>query len=134
MAARSVQPDGWPDPKGYSNGMTGQGRLLAVAGQIGWDASGTLHKGFLAQWEQALVNVATVVRTAGGTLEDILSLTIYVVDKREYLDDPKAVGAAYRKIMGRHFPAMALVQVTALVEDDARVEIQALAALPMGGA
>ena len=127
--ATPVEPQGWPRPKGYSNGMRGRGQLVAVAGQIGWDTQGKLADGFVAQLRQALSNVVTVVRAAGGDATDILSLTMYVTSKRDYLGALDAVGKAYREIMGRHYPAMALVEVSALVEDDALVEIQALAAM-----
>lgn len=127
----AVQPEQWPRPKGYSNGMSGHGRFLATAGQIGWDLNEVIvSTDFIPQFRQALQNVAAVVDAAGGVPADIISLTIYVTDKREYLEDLPAVGAAYREVLGKHFPAMALVQVADLVEDGAKVEIQALAVLP----
>jgi enamine deaminase RidA (YjgF/YER057c/UK114 family) len=113
--------------------MAAKGTFLAVAGQVGWDAQQHLvDGGFLTQFEQALRNVAAVVEAAGGSASDVVSLTIYVVDCREYTADLAAVGGAYRRVMGRHFPAMALVQVAALLEEGARVEIQGLAVLPEG--
>jgi enamine deaminase RidA (YjgF/YER057c/UK114 family) len=128
---RSVQPEGWARPRGYSNGMAGHGELLAVAGQIAWDASGSIvATDFAAQFRQALANVVAVVEAAGGTATDLVSLTIFVVDKREYLAATGELGAIWRALLGRHYPAMALVQVSALVEDAAKVEIQALALLP----
>ena len=128
---RSIQPHGWPRPRGYSNGMAARGELLAVAGMIGWDAQEHLVSDeFVPQFRQALANVCDVVRAAGGQPQHILSLTIYVTDKREYIAGLREVGEAYRALLGRHYPAMALVQVTALLEDRAKVEIQALAALP----
>jgi len=128
---RNVQPEGWPRPRGYSNGMAGTGELLAVAGQIAWDATGTIvSHDFAAQFRQALANVVAVVHAAGGTADDLVSLTIFVVDKREYLAAATELGAIWRALLGRHYPAMALVQVSALVEDAAKVEIQALALLP----
>jgi enamine deaminase RidA (YjgF/YER057c/UK114 family) len=119
-------------PSGYSNGLLAPagGRLLFVAGQVGWTADHRFPDGFIAQLEQALGNVVAVVGAAGGQPADIYRLTIYVVDKREYLADLRAVGQAYRRIMGRHFPTMALVEVSALVEDAARIEIEATAVLP----
>ncbi len=130
-AARSINPPGWPRPRGYSNGMAARGELLAVAGMIGWDAQEQLVSDeFVPQFRQALANVCDVVTAAGGRPEHILSLTIYVTDKREYIAGLSEVGAAYRSLLGRHFPAMALVQVAALLEDRAKVEIQALASLP----
>ncbi len=128
---RIVQPPSWPRPKGYSNGMAARGEVLAVAGQVGWDASERLvAPEFLPQFRQALANVRAVVEAAGGTPAHIISLTIYVTDRREYLADLAATGAAYREVMGKHFPAMALVEVAGLVEPGAKVEIQALAVLP----
>ena len=127
-----VQPEGWARPKGYSNGMVGEGRLLFVAGQVGWNptlASPTFPESFAAQFDQALANVIAVVRAGGGGPEHIARFTIYVTDKREYLAALEEVGAAWRAQMGKHFPAMALVQVAGLVEDAAKVEIEATAVL-----
>lgn len=127
----AVQPEGWVQPRGYANGMIGAGRVLAVAGQIAWDERARLIEGgFAAQFERALANVAAVVAAAGGTPAGILSLTIYVTDKAAYVAALKEVGAAYRSVLGRHFPAMALVEVKGLLEQGAQVEIQALAVLP----
>ncbi|MDA8019094.1 MAG: RidA family protein [Thermoanaerobaculia bacterium] len=128
-----IQPAGWAAPKGYSNGIAGPtgSRPLAVAGQIGWDAEQNMvDGGFAAQFEQALRNVVDVTSAAGGTAEDIASLTIYVTDCHAYLDQISAVGTGYRRAMGHHYPAMALVEVAALLEPEALVEIQALAFLP----
>jgi enamine deaminase RidA (YjgF/YER057c/UK114 family) len=134
VSGRPVQPEGWMRPRGYSNGMRARGQLLAVAGQIAWDAEGRIvSDAFAQQFRQALGNVRDVVAAAGGSASDIISLTIYVTDKREYLDGLAGVGDAYREVLGKHFPAMALVQVAALVEPEAKVEIQALAVLPEEG-
>jgi enamine deaminase RidA (YjgF/YER057c/UK114 family) len=131
MAATPVQPAGWPRPHGYSNGMRARGQLVAVAGQIGWDASGRLvSPTFAAQFEQALANVVTVVSAAGGSREDLISLTLYVTSRAEYLSSLTEVGAAYRRVVGKHYPAMALVEVAGLLEVGAKVEIQALAVVP----
>lgn len=127
-----VQPLGWNKPSGFSNGVVAEGKLLFVAGQVGWDprsAKKQFPKKFEEQFDQALANVCDVVREAGGTPEDIVRLTVYVTDKKEYLGALKEVGAAHRRRLGRYFPAMALLQVAALVEDDARVEIEATAVL-----
>lgn len=133
MAGIPVKPDGWLEPRGYSNGMRGRGELLAVAGQIAWDERGRLvGEDFVAQFERALANVVAVVRAAGGHPTHLISLTIYVTDRAEYLGALAQVGEAYRRVMGRHYPAMALVQVAALLEQGAKVEIQGLAALPAG--
>jgi len=127
----TILPEDWPRPKGYANGMTARGQLLAIAGQIGWDATETIvSEHFVPQFHQALANVVAVVQAAGATHEAIISLTVYVTDKHAYLGNIRDVGAAYRALMPEHYPAMALVQVSGLVEDRAQVEIQALAVLP----
>lgn len=133
MKRRSIRPPGWAAPRGYENGVLVEGaaRLLFVAGQIAWDAEQRLVGAgdFAAQFRQALSNVVAVVRAAGGAPEHLTSLTLYVTDKRAYLAAREAVGAAYRELVGKHYPAMALVQVADLLEDGALVEIQAVAAL-----
>jgi enamine deaminase RidA (YjgF/YER057c/UK114 family) len=117
---------GWPQPRGYANGMVGEGRVLYVAGQIGWQPDGSwAHTDLAGQLGQALANVLAVVRAGGGDVANVASLTVYVTDIEAYRRDHKAVGAAYRAQMGQHFPAMALVAVSALVEPRALVEIQA---------
>ncbi|MGG5886178.1 RidA family protein [Falsiroseomonas sp. HC035] len=126
----ALQPPGWPAPRGYSNGMMGRGRLVLVGGQIGWDAEGRFAPGFVAQVRQALGNILAVLREAGGGPEHVGRLTWYVVDIAEYRASLAELGPAYRAVMGRNFPAMALVQVVALVEPEARVEIEATAILP----
>jgi enamine deaminase RidA (YjgF/YER057c/UK114 family) len=133
----AINPADWAPPRGYQNGMLAPAgrRLLAVAGQIGWDADARLvqpavgEDAFVAQFAQALRNVLTVVRCAGGDAADLMTLRVYVTDKRRYLLHSKALGCAYREVLGRHYPAMALVQVADLVEEGALVEIEALAAL-----
>ena len=126
-----VQPEGWAEPKGYANGIVATGRLLHVAGQIGWTADGRFEaRDFVGQARQALANVAAVVAAAGGGPEHVARLTWYVTDKREYLARSREVGEAYREVMGRHFPAMTMVVVAGLVEDEALVEIEATAVLP----
>jgi enamine deaminase RidA (YjgF/YER057c/UK114 family) len=125
-----LQPPGWPAPRGYSNGIAGTGRIVMVGGQIGWDEHGKFPRGFVAQVAQALRNVVAVVREAGGAPEHIARLTWYVVDIEEYRTALPALGAAYRDTLGHWYPAMTLVQVTALVEPQARVEIEATAILP----
>ncbi|MCS6915332.1 MAG: RidA family protein [Myxococcales bacterium] len=123
-------------PRGFAHGALAPAthRLLVVAGQIGWDSAGKLVSGdFVAQFAQALRNVATVVQAAGGRPEDVLSLRLFVTDKQRYLAQQREVGVAYREVFGRHYPAMALVQVADLLEDGALVEIEALAAVPPAG-
>ena len=128
-----VNPEALGNPRGYSNGMLAPagGRLLFVAGQIAWDeAQKVVPGGFAEQFSQALSNVVTVVRAAGGEPADLGSLTIFVVDRQEYVAQLAGVGAAYRELMGRHYPTMALVEVRALLEPLAKVEIQGIAVVP----
>jgi enamine deaminase RidA (YjgF/YER057c/UK114 family) len=126
-----LQPPGWPRPRGYANGVAAEGRLVFVAGQIGWDASGAFPAADLpGQVRQALSNVLAVLAEAGGAPEHIARLTWYVVDRDEYVANGREIGAAYREVMGGHYPAMAVVQVAGLVEAQARVEIEATAVVP----
>ncbi len=133
MTAR-VEPvlvPGWPAPRGYANGMIGAGRTLCVAGQIGWDAQGVFHTDdLIAQFDQALANVVAVVTAAGAAVTDLASMTIYVTDIEGYRARLKELGPVWRARLGKHFPAMALVAVAALVEPRAKVEIQATAFVP----
>jgi enamine deaminase RidA (YjgF/YER057c/UK114 family) len=131
MKTTVINPPELAEPKGYSNGIvTEGGRLLFVAGQIGWDREQIIvSDDFAEQFGQALENVVAVVRAAGGRATDITRLLIFVVDKKDYLARIKDVGAVYRQLMGKHFPAMSLVQVTALLEDRAKVEIEAIAVI-----
>jgi enamine deaminase RidA (YjgF/YER057c/UK114 family) len=127
-----VQPLGWARPRGYANGIAATGRILFVAGQVGWDPTSRkpkFAKTFAAQFDQALANVVAVVREAGGRPEDLARLTIYVTKKAEYVAAAKAVGASWRRRVGRHYPAMALVEVKSLLEPSAKVEIEATAVL-----
>jgi len=126
----ALHPEGWPAPRGYSNGMMGRGRVVLVGGQVGWDAEGRFPRGLAAQMRQALRNILAVLREAGGGPEHIGRLTWYVVDMEEYRASLPELGPAYRDVMGRHFPAMALVQVVSLVEREARLEIEATAIIP----
>lgn len=130
-AHQSIQPPSWAPPRGYSNGMIGRGRVLSIAGQIAWDEQCRIvSDDFLAQFRQAASNVVAVVRAAGGTPQDIVSITIYVVDKRPYIAAAREIGRVWRELFDRHYPAMALVVVAGLLEDRAQVEIQGLALLP----
>ncbi len=129
----AINPESWGEPKGYANGVLAPpgGRLLFVAGQIGWDEKQNIvSDDFALQFAQALSNVVTVVRAAGGSPEHIARLTIYVTDKQLYLADLKGIGASYRELMGRHYPAMALLEVKGLLEPGAMVEIEATAVVP----
>jgi enamine deaminase RidA (YjgF/YER057c/UK114 family) len=134
---RNVQPEGWPAPLGYANGMCslGQGeRVLFVAGQVGWRADGAFHTDDLGeQFAQALDNVLAVVRAAGGEPSNVARMTVYVTDLDGYRSSTRAIGQAWRARMGRHFPAMALVGVAGLVEKRAKVEIEATCVLPPEG-
>ncbi len=131
MPAISVHPEGWKPAKGYANGMVAEGKLLFVGGQIGWNADQVFEEhGFIGQMGQVLRNILDVVETAGGQASDITRLTWYVTDKSEYLAHQAEVGSAYRAVMGYHFPAMTMVVVSALVEDEAKIEIEATAVLP----
>ena len=134
MKSEVINPTALGAPKGYSNGILMRGgAILFVAGQIGWDENQRIVEGgFAPQFARALENVVAVVREAGGEPTHIGRLTIYVTHKQEYLDQLAEVGAAYRATMGRHFPAMALVEVSALLEPGAKVEIEATAVLPDG--
>jgi enamine deaminase RidA (YjgF/YER057c/UK114 family) len=126
-----LQPAGWVQPKGYANGVAAEGRLVFVGGQIGWNRQSQFEtKDFVAQVRQTLQNVVDVLAEAGAKPQHIVSMTWYLIDKKAYLANLEAVGKAYREIIGRHYPAMAVVEVTALVEDDAQVEIQATAVVP----
>ena len=126
-----INPPGWPRPSGYSNGVVAEGRFLAISGQIGWNEENELvGADFLAQAQQALRNIVAVLRAAGGDASHLVRLTWYVVDKNEYRASLAALGAAYREIIGSNYPAMALVQVAGLLEEGAKVEIEATAVLP----
>lgn len=128
-----INPDGWKPAKGYANGVLSDGPRLYVSGQIGWNGDQIFEtRDFVGQMEQALRNVVAVVEAAGGTASDIVRLTWFIIDKSEYLARQAEVGAAYRRVMGRHYPAMSVVVVAGLIEDEALVEIEATAALSMG--
>ena len=131
MNARLLQPPGWAAPRGYSNGIVADGRQIYVAGQVGWDAQRRFHSsGLAAQVKQALENVCAVLAQAGARAEHIVRLTWYVTNRDEYQAELEEIGVAYRGVMGRHFPAMSVVQVVALVEAQAKVEIEATAVIP----
>ncbi len=126
-----LQPAGWPRPRGYSNGIAVCGRQIFVAGQIGWDAQGRFESARLAdQVKQALANICAVLATAGAGPEHIVRLTWYVTSREEYHAEIADIGAAYRSVMGKNFPVMSVVQVVALMESAAKVEIEATAVVP----
>ncbi|MGQ0585655.1 MAG: RidA family protein [Gammaproteobacteria bacterium] len=131
---RIVQPEGWPRPRGYANGIVAEGRLLFVAGQIGWNEKEQFDSDdLIEQTRQALKNLVAVLKAGGAKPEHVARLTWYLTDKREYLARAREFGAAYRELMGKHYPTMAMVQVVALMEDRAKVEVEAIAVLPDGG-
>lgn len=126
-----LQPEGWAAPRGYSNGIEARGRTVVIGGQIGWDGQCRFHSSdFAAQARQALQNIVAILAEAGGKPEHIIRMTWYVVDKREYIAAYPELGRAYREVIGRNFPAMTAVQVAGLIEDAARVEIEATAMIP----
>lgn len=128
-----LQPESWAKPVGYANGIAASGRQLYVGGQIGWNAQCQFETDdIVGQVRQTLANVVAVLAAGGAGPEHITTMTWYFTDKHEYLRNLKAIGAAYREVIGKHFPAMAVVQVAALIEDRAKVEIQAIAVLPEG--
>jgi enamine deaminase RidA (YjgF/YER057c/UK114 family) len=127
---RVLLPEGWPRPRGYSNGVEATGRMVFVAGQIGWDTGGRFPDGFAAQFRQIIDNTLAVLAEAGAGPEHIVRMTWYVVDKTEYLAALRDVGAVWRERIGPHYPAMAVVEVKGLIEDAARVEIETTAVVP----
>lgn len=126
-----LQPDGWMPARGYANGMMARGRIVVTGGLIGWNARQEWdHMDMLGQFRQTLINIVAVLDQAGARPDHLIRLTWYITDKQEYLANQRGFGAAYREVIGRHFPAMAVVQVTALMEDAARIEIEATAVIP----
>ncbi|MBO6814852.1 MAG: RidA family protein [Rhizobiaceae bacterium] len=128
MTAKTIQPEGWAPAKGYANGVLVDNGTLHIGGQIGWNKEQVFEKhDFIGQMEQTLQNIADIVTAAGGSVTDITRLTWFIKDKKEYLAKQKEVGTAYRNVLGRHFPAMAVVVVADLIEDEALIEIEATA-------
>jgi enamine deaminase RidA (YjgF/YER057c/UK114 family) len=126
-----LHPRTWKQPKGFANGIVAEGRLVFLAGQVGWNSEQVFESDdFVAQTCQALANIVALVAEAGGGPEHVVRLTWFVLDKKDYLSRLRELGDAYRAVMGKHFPAMSLVQVGALVEDKAKVEIEATAVVP----
>jgi enamine deaminase RidA (YjgF/YER057c/UK114 family) len=126
----TLQPPGWPAPKGYANGIKARGEFVFVGGMVGWDAKEKFPKGFVAQARQALENIVAVLAEGAARPEHIVRMTWYVLDMDEYLAARRELGAAYRAVLGDHYPAMALVQVGRLFEPDARLEIETTAVVP----
>lgn len=126
-----LQPEGWAKPIGYANGIEAHGRTVFVGGQIGWNGQCQFETDdFVGQVRQTLMNVVAILKEAGAEPCHITSMTWYFIDKQEYKDNLRGLGQAYREVIGRHFPAMAAVQVVGLVEDRAKIEIQATAVIP----
>ena len=127
-----LQPKNWPVPKGYSNGMMAEGRILVTGGVVGWNETGEFPEGFVAQARQVFENICAILAEGGAKPQHIVRLTWYVVDMDDYLANLREMGRAYRSVFGTHYPAMALVQVVRLVEKDALLEIEATAVVPSG--
>src|SRR5688572_17324092 len=127
MTIQVLQPPGWPRPKGYANGMVAEGRQVFVAGQVGWDEQQQFPETLAAQVRQTLQNIVAILNEAGASPEHIVRLTWYVTSRDEYYAELQQIGTAYRTVLGRHFPVMSVVQVVALMEAQAKVEIEATA-------
>ena len=126
-----LQPKGWASPQGYANGIAAEGRVVFIAGQIGWDAGARMvSDDIVTQTEQALKNIVAVLAEAGGGPQHLMRLTWYITDRAAYVARRKEIGAAYRRVIGKHFPAMSLLVVAGLLEDYAQVEIEATAVVP----
>jgi enamine deaminase RidA (YjgF/YER057c/UK114 family) len=125
--AKILRPKGWPQPKGYSDGMTAKGRVIVTGGVVGWDEHGKFAEGLVAQTKKTLENIVAIIAEADAGPNHIVRLTWYVVDMEDYLSKQRELGAVYREVIGKHFPVMAVVQVVRLVEKQALVEIEATA-------
>lgn len=126
----ALLPQGWPRPKGYANGMAARGRFLVTGGVVGWDVMGNFPEGLVAQVKQTLANIVAILAEGRAEPRHLMRLTWYVVDIEEYTSNLREIGQVYREVIGSHYPAMALVQVVRLVENAARVEIEATAVVP----
>lgn len=129
---KTILPAGWPRPKGYSNGIAAEGQIVFVSGQVGWNPLTTAfdHKDFVGQFRQTLENTVAILEEAGAKPEHIVRMTWYITDKKAYVDNAAEIGAIYREVLGKVFPTMAVAQVTALMEDDALIEIETTAVIP----
>jgi enamine deaminase RidA (YjgF/YER057c/UK114 family) len=125
-----LQPEGWPRPKGYSNGMSAKGEIVFVAGQIGWNEKGEFDKSFAGQFRQVLLNTIAVLKEAGAGPEHITRMTWFITDKRAYQESVRDIGKAYRELIGAHYPTMTVVEVKSLLEDAALIEIESTAVIP----
>ena len=129
---QKLQPPGWTKPKGYANGLVAEGRLVFVAGQIGWDETETFRSDdFVDQVRQCLMNTLAVLAEAGAGPEHVARMTWYITDREKYLGNLEGMGEVYRELMGQHFPAMAMVEVAALIESEAKVEVETTAVVPV---
>lgn len=129
---QKLQPPGWTKPKGYANGIVAEGRLVFVAGQIAWDETETFRSDdFVDQVRQCLKNTLAVLAEAGAGPEHVARMTWYITDREEYLGNLEGMGRVYRELMGQHFPAMAMVEVAALIESEAKVEVETTAVVPV---
>lgn len=133
MSGRALLPAGWPRPKGYANGMVANGRLVVTAGVIGWDADGRFPEGLTAQCAQTFANIVAILAEADAASSDIVKMTWYITSRADYLAQASAIGAQYREVFGHHYPAMAVVEVSALMEEAALVEIEATAVVAEQG-
>lgn len=127
---RILQPPGWPRPRGYANGLSASGRLVVTAGIVGWDANERFPAGLAAQFERVLQNTLAILAEAGAMPEHVVRMTWYILNREEYLAEASAIGAIWRSAFGRHYPAMAVVEVAALMEADALIEIETMAVVP----
>lgn len=132
MTMQILQPPDWLPPRGYSNGIVAEGKLVFIAGQVGWDETETFNSdNFVDQARQALMNIVTVLAEADARPEHITRMIWYITDKQEYLASLKQLGSVYQEVIGKHYPVMSMVQVNALMEDRAKVEIEATAVIPL---
>lgn len=125
-----LQPAGWPRPRGYANGIAARGEMVFLAGVVGWDAEERFPQGLVAQFRQALINIVAILAEGGAKPEHVVRMTWYVTSREDYITNGREIGATYREIMGKHFPVMAVVQVVALMEAEAQIEIEVTAVIP----
>lgn len=125
-----LQPQGWPRPKGYANGIAARGEMVFLAGIVGWDAEERFPTGLVAQFRQALENIVAILAEGGAKPEHVVRMTWYITSRDDYIANGREIGAVYREIMGKHFPVMAVVQVVALMEAAAEIEIEVTAVIP----
>lgn len=133
MSHKILLPDGWPRPKGYSNGLVAEGRLVFLSGQIGWDVNEVIQSDCIAeQTRQALLNTVAILDEAGAEVSHIVRMTWYITSRYEYMSEIKEIGKVWRDVMGKHYPTMSVVEVSALMESSAKVEIESTAVIPTG--